>query len=161
MRIIFSLIFTVGVLCLIDTVAARNHGYNTRIRTGPNKAGRRFRKRAGKASAGIDPVEGRVGESGSGCDYVVLSDLLRKGTGCVNGAKFVITPGKIARRQYVIINDKPLLLWVKKGTKFTDCTAFTDKTASISCKEVPGLASIDLGDNSETGSSTAPSSKVR
>ena len=32
------------------------------------------------------------------------------------------------------MNDKPHLLWVTKGTKFTDCTAFTDRTASISCK---------------------------
>ena len=46
----------------------------------------------------------------------------------------MIKPGSNSRRQYVIMNDKPLLLWVTQGTKFTDCTAFTDRTASISCK---------------------------
>lgn len=80
-----------------------------------------------------------------GCEYVVLSDLTFKGTGCVNGAKFVIKKGTNSRRQYVIMNDKILLLWVKIGSKFKDCPAFTDRTATITCKEVVGLAAVNLG----------------
>ena len=43
------------------------------------------------------------------------------------------------------MNDKILLLWVKIGSKFKDCPAFTDRTATITCKEVVGLAAVNLG----------------
>ena len=33
---------------------------------------------------------------------------------------------------------------VTQGSKFTDCLAFTDRTASISFKTVNGLAAIDF-----------------
>jgi secreted trypsin-like serine protease len=45
-----------------------------------------------------------------------------------------------------------MLLWVTRNTKFTACTSFTDKTALVDCKEVTGLAAIDL---SVTGSPSA------
>ena len=96
-----------------------------------------------KIPAGTAQV--RIDETGEGCEYVVLSDLTFKGTGCVNGAKFVIKKGTNSRRQYVIMNDKILLLWVKIGSKFKDCPAFTDRTATITCKEVVGLAAVNLG----------------
>ena len=39
-----------------------------------------------------------------------------------------------ARRQFAILNNKVLLLYVNKGTKFTDCTSYTDVTANVTCK---------------------------
>ncbi|XP_023342027.1 uncharacterized protein LOC111711811 [Eurytemora carolleeae] len=71
---------------------------------------------------------------GKGCDYVVISDLETKGSGCVNGSKFVLKTAAGARRQFAILNNKALLLYVNKGTKFTDCTSYIDVTANVTCK---------------------------
>jgi hypothetical protein len=72
-------------------------------------------------------------------------------TGCTNGNKFVLKGNTGVRKQFLIMTDKALLAFVTKGAKFTACTAFTDITTDVKCKEVTGLSSVDL---SATASAT-------
>ena len=38
------------------------------------------------------------------------------------------------RKQFLIVNDEPLLVFVKKNQKFSDCQSFQEITSSVSCK---------------------------
>jgi hypothetical protein len=47
------------------------------------------------------------------------------------------------RKQFLIMTGAPILAFVEKKTKFHECSSFTDITANVACKEVPGLAFLD------------------
>ncbi|XP_023330303.1 uncharacterized protein LOC111702753 [Eurytemora carolleeae] len=169
MRILFVvLVLSLVLFCLVEAAKQDKKRKHAKIDVGRRRKQAKTTKKQGirrrtlqkTVKSGNAKSVARANEVGNGCDYVVLSELPTRAKGCVNGAKFVIRPGSNSRRQYVIMNGKPLLLWVTRGTKFTDCTAFTDRTASISCKEVTGLAAIDLGVTGAPGTNTtaAPSS---
>ena len=63
--------------------------------------------------------------------------------GCSRGDKFVLKGAAGVRKQFLIMNGMPLLAFVEKKTKFHECSSFTDITANVACKEVPGLATLD------------------
>ena len=50
------------------------------------------------------------------------------------GNKFVIKQVKGVRKQFLIINGEPILAFVTKGKKFTECTSYTEVTAQVDCK---------------------------
>ena len=54
----------------------------------------------------------------------------------------------------MILNDKATLAFVTKGKKFTACESYTDITATVTCKEVSGLGSVDLSASSNTTDAT-------
>ena len=63
---------------------------------------------------------------------------------CSTGDKFVIKGSEGVRKQFLIINDVPILGFVNKGEKFHDCNNFNDITENVGCKVVDGLATVDL-----------------
>ena len=50
------------------------------------------------------------------------------------GNKFVIKQVKGVRKQFLILNGEPILAFVTKGKKFTECTSYTEVTAQVDCK---------------------------
>ena len=42
------------------------------------------------------------------------------------------------------MNNKAAVVFVKNGKKFPQCTSFNDITSTVTCKEVSGLAGVDL-----------------
>ena len=52
----------------------------------------------------------------------------------VSGFKFVIKGVSGVRRQFVIVDNKPILAFT--AGKFAECTTFTDRTADIKCKVI-------------------------
>ena len=81
-------------------------------------------------------------------------------SGCSNGFKFVLKGATGVRKQFVILNDKATLAFVTKGKKFTACESYTDITATVTCKEVAGLGSVDLSASSNTTDATTAAAAV-
>ena len=53
------------------------------------------------------------------------------------GTKFVVKQKRGMRKQFLVVDDEPLLVFVeKKGKKFTDCQSYEDITASVKCKVI-------------------------
>jgi carbonic anhydrase len=158
------LVLTLLALCLVEAgkrrlksnqIAINAKKYNGKAVEGNGRPSdrkiRRKKKPARPNSAQPKSATPKQAVMGEPCAYVVLSDLMEKGTNCINGAKFVLGPGKTAgkkaRRQYAFMDGKVCLLWVAPGSKFKDCTSFTDKTADVTCKTVDGLADVRLQSN--------------
>ena len=55
------------------------------------------------------------------------------------GNKFVIKQVKGVRKQFLILNGEPILAFVTKGKKFTECTSYTEVTAQVDCKVTNAL----------------------
>jgi hypothetical protein len=67
------------------------------------------------------------------------------------------TPTLGVRKQFLIVNNVPILGFVKKGgDKFHDCESFNDITATVACKEVPGLATFETTVPTATTTTTIP-----
>ena len=87
---------------------------------------------------------------GSNCEWIDLNKVLSDGVGCANGLKFVIKPKrgsekpKLAgckfpvcsgnRRQLLFVDGKTILAFVTQGSKFTNCSSFTEVTSQVNCK---------------------------
>ena len=56
------------------------------------------------------------------------------GNNCVDGTKFVIQQPKGTRKQFLSIEGKVLLAFLKIGTKFADCETLNEITENIMCK---------------------------
>ena len=82
---------------------------------------------------------------GNDCEYIKLKNVVQN-SGCSSGHKFVIGKDRNSdvRKQFLIMNDEPILGFVKRGKKFSACASYTDVTSNVGCKEIPGLASVDL-----------------
>jgi len=98
---------------------------------------------------------------GSHCEYIDLCKL-RENSGCVDGTKFILkqskTEGEAAservRRQFLLMDQRTILTFLKAGVKFPQCGALTkDVTSSIKCKAVEGGSEVDL-DTAATDSTT-------
>lgn len=51
------------------------------------------------------------------------------------GSKFVVKQKKGVRKQFLILNGKVVLAFIKKkGGKFANCRAFEDITSNVKCK---------------------------
>ena len=66
------------------------------------------------------------------------------GGNCVDGTKFVIKQPKGTRKQFLSIEGKVVIAFVKNGNKFADCEAFKDITEDILCKVVEGAEAMNL-----------------
>jgi len=100
----------------------------------------------------IEMIESRVEDQpraagriikGDDCEFIRLCDI-PSNPGCTNGHKFVITKEEGVRKQFLILNGSPVLGFVNNGRKFSSCSSYTEVTADVDCKEVPGLESVDL-----------------
>merc|ERR1719510_1169297 len=82
--------------------------------------------------------------SGSNCEWIYLNKVLSDGIGCANGHKFVIKPQTGNRRQLLFVDGKTILAFVARGSKFTDCSSFTEVTTQVDCKAVANLETVSL-----------------
>ena len=100
--------------------------------------------------------EGRL-IRGEDCQYIKISGIISN-SGCDSGDKFVIKQVTGVRKQLLIMNNEPILAFVNKGKKFTACDSYTEITSSVVCKEVSGLANVDLSASAAPSpTSAAPS----
>lgn len=127
------------------------------------KHGKKAKKseKAQKSLAGKSAVETRqASNTGAECNYVDLGTLSSKGSGCsADGSKFVLKGATGVRKQFLVLNGKTIIGFVK--TKFSDCAAsgFTDITSKVVCKVVAGLPGVILsaGTGATSGTTTAKS----
>jgi len=84
----------------------------------------------------------RKGPIVSHCDYILPCKLAS--LNCTNGSKFVIKKVKGVRKQFLILNGEAVIAFVENKKKFASCSSFEDITASVKCKGVDGLDTIDL-----------------
>ena len=94
---------------------------------------------------------------GEDCQYIKIAGIVSN-SGCDSGDKFVIKQVSGVRKQFLIMNNEPILAFVNKGKKFTACDSYTEITSSVVCKEVSGLANVDLSASAAPSpTSAAPS----
>jgi hypothetical protein len=64
-----------------------------------------------------------------------LHDQVRSGgKNCADGFKFVISGEKGIIKQFLLVDGKTIIAFVKKKEKFTNCFSFTDVTNQVQCK---------------------------
>ena len=105
-------------------------------------------------------IEGSIVVRGNDCEFIQLESITSN-TGCSSGTKFVLKVKTIVesrinlitfffqgaskiRKQFLIMDDKVILAFVARMKKFPTCESFKDITASVECKVVAGLDSVDL-----------------
>ena len=65
----------------------------------------------------------------------VLHDQVRtSGQNCADGFKFVVSGEKGTRKQFLLVEGKDIIAFVKNKEKFTNCSFFTEVTAQVDCK---------------------------
>merc|ERR1712106_1100636 len=93
-------------------------------------------------------LSGRKALTGSHCEYVDLCDIDRMAEdGCRSGQKFVIKSPRGTRRQFLMVDGKKIIAFLKNGQKITDCVGnltLTDVTSRVTCKTVAGAGDIKL-----------------
>ena len=121
--------------------------------------------------------------SGSHCEWIDMNSVKSEGVGCANGYKFVIkpqsgperlrvqlsdcyvqmfSPGN--RRQLLFVDGKTILAFVARGSKFADCSSYTEVTSQVDCKANANLETVSLptscsgGSGSSTGKTLTPTS---
>ena len=77
-------------------------------------------------------VTGRVFKGGD-CEYIKISGITAN-SGCDSGNKFVIKQQSGVRKQFLILDGEPILAFINRGKKFTQCTSYTEVTSSVTCK---------------------------
>jgi len=82
--------------------------------------------------------------TGSACDFVDFGAASSSGSGCEDGTKMVLKSASGTRQQFLLASSKTIYAFVSSGTKFPQCTSFTDRTCDIQCKAVDGADSINL-----------------
>ena len=78
---------------------------------------------------------GRVFKGGD-CEYIRISGITAN-TGCGSGNKFVIQQKTGVRKQFLILDNEPILAFINRGKKFTQCSSYTEVTTSVTCKVRP------------------------
>ena len=64
----------------------------------------------------------------------IYSKVRDVGNNCIDGTKFVIQQPKGTRKQFISIEGKVVLAFLKIGNRFADCETFTEITENITCK---------------------------
>merc|ERR1712226_1089849 len=128
---------------------------------GKKKKGRRpkpaGRGKGQRKAAEKGRMQGRgIVVKGNDCEYITLKDITGN-SGCSSGQKFVLKGSSGVRRQFLIVSDNVILAFITKKKKFTECTAFTDITTSVTCKSIAGLDSVDLSVTAASNSSATDS----
>jgi len=91
---------------------------------------------------------------GNNCEYISICDITANSQ-CSDGNKFVIKKANGTRKQFLILDSKPVLGFVTRGKKFKDCTEYTEVTTDVTCKEVSGLDDVSLESTSATSSNAS------
>ena len=76
--------------------------------------------------------EGRL-IKGQDCEYIKIASITSN-SGCSSGFKFVIKQVTGVRKQFLIMNNQPIIAFVNRGKKFTACESYTEITANVDCK---------------------------
>ena len=50
------------------------------------------------------------------------------------GTKFVISTVEGVRKQFLVLNGEAVLAFVGAGTKFAECSSYTEVTSKLNCK---------------------------
>ena len=112
-----------------------------------------------------------------------MNSVQSEGVGCANGYKFVIKPQSGPerlrvqlsdcyvqmfsagnRRQLLFVDGKTILAFVARGSKFADCSSYTEVTSQVDCKANANLETVSLptpcsgGSGSSTGKTLTPTS---
>ena len=94
---------------------------------------------------------------GDDCQYIKLNSLTNN-TDCQSGGarghsslssshsgvKFVIKQQSGVRKQFLIVGNEVLMVFVKKKKKFTQCESFSDISSSVKCKVREEKGRFDL-----------------
>ena len=56
------------------------------------------------------------------------------GENCEDGTKFVVKQLKGTRKQFLFVDGKDIIAFVKNKEKFVNCSIFTEVTEMIQCK---------------------------
>jgi len=83
---------------------------------------------------------------GKSCEWIEISKVRTNGQNCADGSKFVISKEKGTRKQFLLVDGKDIIAFIKNGDKFANCSSFTDVTSQVTCKPVDGVASISLSE---------------
>jgi len=93
----------------------------------------------------------------SSCNWIDLEKVREEGSGCVDGSKFVLSKDRGVRRQYLFVDGRTVLAFVKNGEKFAQCANYTDITADVKCKAMDGVENVELASTCSTSlTSTTP-----
>jgi len=87
-------------------------------------------------------VEGRL-IKGKSCEYINIT-AIKNNPSCKHGTKYVIKQAPKTRKQFLMMNGDPIIAFIEKGLKFSQCTQYTDITSGVVCKDVEALGEIDL-----------------
>merc|ERR1719483_209456 len=96
------------------------------------------------SSRAVEALIGRQAFIGKACEWIDINQVRTSGQGCADGSKFVISKEKGTRKQFLLVEGKDIIAFVKSGEKFVDCSAFTEVTSQVSCKAVAGVDGISL-----------------
>jgi len=83
--------------------------------------------------------------TGAGCEFIYLCNITEN-LGCEDGSRLKIKPENGTRKQLLLLNSEPVLAFVTDGTKFANCSSYTEITTAVDCKVSGALAELDLGD---------------
>lgn len=118
-----------------------------------------------KALAGLSEVslessmksrrKGRGILKASPCQWIDLEKVREEGSGCVDGAKFVVSKDRGVRRQYLFVDGRTVLAFVTNGEKFAQCPNYTDITADVKCKVMEGVENVELASQCSSSLTTA------
>ena len=67
---------------------------------------------------------------GKDCEFVRLARV-KANSGCENGAKFVLRRNLFVRKQFLILDNEAVLVFVKIRKKFPQCTKYIDVTSKV------------------------------
>ena len=68
--------------------------------------------------------------TGNDCEYVRLA-WIHANPGCDNGEKFVLKTRRGVRKQFLILNNEAVLVFVQARKKFPQCSRKTDVTSKV------------------------------
>jgi len=99
---------------------------------------------ANSATATAERQSGRGFTEGNHCDWVDLKKVTTEGQNCADGSKFVLKKLRGVRKQFLFVDGKDILGFVRSGEKFATCGNYTEITRLVQCKPVAGVASLSL-----------------
>jgi len=95
----------------------------------------------------------RAVTKGVNCDFIDMLALP-----CQDGEKFVFKgsrgPPKV-RRQFLVLSSRKIVAFLELGKKITNCVTLNNITGQVTCKAIPGAATIDLI-TKQTGGAVTP-----
>jgi len=101
---------------------------------------------------------GRTPFVGKTCDWIDINKVKSGGENCEDGTKFVVKQEKGTRKQFLFVDGKDIIAFVKNKEKFVNCSIFTEVTEMIQCKKVDGVEGLSLDGTSSPSPAPSPPS---